>query len=170
MTNDQALQATEQQDLVVTRVFDAPIEEVWQAWSEPEYVMQWWGPTGFTSPSARMDVREGGTSLVCMRAPQAYGGQDQYSTWHYRRIVPLERIDYIHNLADQNGNQVAPAQRGMPTDFPQDQLHTVSFKALGPDKTELTITEHHWSVGQMMEMSRLGLEQCLDKMAAIFAR
>lgn len=170
MTNEQAPQTTEQRDLVVTRVFDAPIEEVWQAWSDPEYVMQWWGPTGFTSPSAQMDFREGGTSLVCMRAPQEYGGQDQYSTWYYQRIVPLERIDYIHNLADGDGNRVDPAQIGMPPDFPQDQLHTLTFKAVESGKTELTITEHNWSVGQMMEMSKLGLEQCLDKMAAIFAR
>jgi uncharacterized protein YndB with AHSA1/START domain len=55
----------EKQDLVFTRLFDAPIEEVWKAWSDPEYVKQWWGPNGFTAPLARMDFRQGGTSLVC---------------------------------------------------------------------------------------------------------
>ncbi|HEY0738638.1 MAG TPA: SRPBCC domain-containing protein [Herpetosiphonaceae bacterium] len=169
MSNDYAPRATEQQDLVVTRVFAAPIEDVWKAWSDPEYVMQWWGPTGFTSPSAEMDFREGGTSLVCMRAPQEYGGQDQYSTWTYQRIVPMERIDYIHNLADKQGNRVDPVQIGMPPDFPQDQLHSVTFKSVGQRETELTITEYSWPVGPMMEMSKLGLEQCLDKMAALLA-
>jgi uncharacterized protein YndB with AHSA1/START domain len=69
------------QDLVVTRVFAAPLEEVWKVWVDPELVEQWWGPYGFTAPVARMDFREGGTSLVCMRSAQ-YGYGDQYSTWH----------------------------------------------------------------------------------------
>ncbi|MBZ0292594.1 MAG: SRPBCC domain-containing protein [Anaerolineae bacterium] len=159
----------EKTDLVITRVFDAPIERVWNAWVNPDDVMRWWGPTHFTCPSAKIDFREGGTSLVCMRAPADFGGQDMYSTWNYVKIVPLERIEYIHNLADESGNKLDPAVLGMPPDFPQDQLQTFTFKSLGPNKTELTVREHGWTVGQMMEMSRMGMEQCLDKMAAIFA-
>src|SRR5262245_61811787 len=106
-----------QHDLVFTRRFDAPVELVWKAWTDPEAVMQWWGPTGFTSPSAIIDFREGGTSLVCMRAPKEFGGQDMYSTWAYTKIVPLERIEYIHNLADKDGNKLDPAQLGFPSDF-----------------------------------------------------
>jgi uncharacterized protein YndB with AHSA1/START domain len=157
----------EKRDLVITRVLDAPIEQVWQAWIDPEYLMQWWGPIGFTSPLARIDFREGGTSLVCMSAPE-YG--DLYSTWRYQQIAPMKRIEYIHNLADKDGNQVDPIKMGMPPDFPQDQRHTIDFKAVSDNKTELTVTEFGWTVGQMMEMSRMGMEQCLDKMAAIFAR
>ena len=63
-------------DVVVTRVFDAPVEQVWKAWSHPDDVKQWWGPTGFTCILAKMDFREGGTSLVGMRAPKEFGGQD----------------------------------------------------------------------------------------------
>ena len=152
-------------NLVVTRVFDAPVEQVWKAWVDPEYVMQWWGPNGFTAPLARMDFREGGTSLVCMSSPQ-FG--DLYSTWYYQEIVPMQRIDYIHNLADKDGNRIDPTTVGMPPDFPQDVRSVNIFKALSEDKTELTVTEYDWTEGQMMEMSRMGLEQCLDKMAAIF--
>ncbi len=46
----------------------------------------------------------------------------------------------------------------------------VTFRELGQDKTEVTVTEYDWSVGQMMERSKMGLEQCLDKMAALFAK
>ena len=95
---------------------------------------------------------------------------DHYSTWQYREIVPLERITYIHNLADKEGNKVDLVVAGMPPDFPQDQRHLVTFKAVGDDKTELTVTEYNCTVGQMMELSRMGMEQCLDKMAAIFAK
>ena len=69
---------SETYNVVVTRTFDAPVERVWQAWSEPQLVMQWWGPTGFTCPKADLDFREGGTSLVCMRAPQEYGGGEGF--------------------------------------------------------------------------------------------
>jgi uncharacterized protein YndB with AHSA1/START domain len=156
-------------DLVITRVFDAPVEQVWNAWVDPERVKQWWGPTGFTSPSAEIDFREGGTSLVCMRAPQEFGGQDMYSTWAYTKIVPMERIEYIHNLADKDGHKVDPVAMGMPSDFPQDQRQLIAFKAVGQGKTELTVTEYGWTEGQMMEMSKMGMEQCLDKMAASIA-
>ena len=44
-------------NVLVSRVFDAPVELVWKAWSDPEYVMQWWGPTGFTCCLAEMDFR-----------------------------------------------------------------------------------------------------------------
>ena len=167
---EEVIASGKKHDLVFTRVFDAPVELVWKVWIDPEYVMQWWGPDGFTSPLARMDFREGGTSLVCMRAPKEFGGQDMYSTWQYREIEPMVRIEYIHNLADKDGNKVDPVTMGMPPDFPQDMRNLVTFKDLGDGKTELTVTEYDWTVGHMMELSQKGLEQCLDKMAAIFAR
>ncbi len=52
------------QRMVVTRVFDAPRELVWKAWTDPQYVMQWWGPKGFTAPICQMDFRVGETSLL----------------------------------------------------------------------------------------------------------
>src|SRR6266446_6551148 len=128
-------------DLVVTRVFDAPVERVWKAWVEPEMVKQWWGPEGFTCPVAKMDFREDGTSLVCMRSPE-YG--DLYSTWEYRKIVPMRRIEYIHNLADKAGNKIDPTSIGMPADFPQDLRNLVTFKDSGDGKTKLTVTEYDW--------------------------
>jgi Activator of Hsp90 ATPase homolog 1-like protein len=54
----------------------------------------------------------------------------------------------------------------MPTEMP----NKVAFKATGNGKTGLTITEYDWPVGQMMEMSKTGMEQCLDKMAASLAK
>jgi uncharacterized protein YndB with AHSA1/START domain len=153
-------------DLTVTRVFDAPVERVWQAWVEPPMVMKWWGPTGFTSPSAEMDFREGGSSLVCMRAPAEYGGQDMYNTWTYTKIVPLERIEYIFRFADKGGRKVSPAELGIPAGVPEDGHHVVTFKDLGGGRTEMTMTEHGYTSDLAYETSRLGLEQCLDKMAA----
>ena len=133
--------------------------------------MRWWGPVGFTCPVAKMNFREGGTSLVCMRAPKDFlGGQDMYNTWTYEKIVPMKRFIYIHRFADKDGNMMDPAKQGLPPEMPREMRIEVAFKDLGKDKTEVTVTEYGWTIGQMMEMSKMGLEQCLDKMAALFAK
>jgi uncharacterized protein YndB with AHSA1/START domain len=51
------------EDLVITRVFDAPREAVWKAWTDPKRFMRWWGPKGFTSPACKIDLRVGGKYL-----------------------------------------------------------------------------------------------------------
>jgi len=153
-------------DLVVTRVYDAPVEQVWNAWSEPEQIMQWWGPMGFTSPVAEMDFREGETSLVCMRSPD---GQDFYNTWTYQKIAPMQRIEFIMNFADEAGKRVDPVTLGLPPDLQQDVRHLITFRAVGQDKTEMTVTEFGYTSDQVLEISKMGLEQCLDKMGAIFS-
>jgi uncharacterized protein YndB with AHSA1/START domain len=93
-------------DLVVTRVFDASVQQIWNAWSDPDQVMRWWGPDGFTCPVAKMDFRPGGTSLVCMRAPKELGAQDMYNTWTYEEIVPMKRFVYILRFTDKDGNMI----------------------------------------------------------------
>ncbi len=166
MSNSTA-KGTEKRVLIVTRVFDTPVEQVWNAWTDPNHVMRWWGPDGFTSPSATIDFREGGTSLVCMRSPN---GQDFYSTWTYQQIVPMRRIEYIHNLAGKDGKTVDPVTMGMPADFPQDVLNQIAFTALNDNQTEMTVTEYADISDYMFDLSKIGLEQCLDKMAASFAK
>jgi uncharacterized protein YndB with AHSA1/START domain len=157
----------EKYNMVVTRVFDASVEHVWKAWSDSELVMRWWGPSGFTAPIARMNFREGGTSLVCMRAPKEFGGQDLYNTWTYQKIVPTQEIEFIQNFADKEGYKVAPAELGLPSEIPFEVRHVITFKALGEKMTELTVTEFGYPSEQIVEISRMGMNQCLDKMAAI---
>ena len=159
-------------DLTVTRIFDAPVELVWQAWTESEYVMKWWGPDHFTSPSARMDIRVGGASIVCMRAPKEFGGMDMYSTWVYREIAPMRRIEFVQNMSDEHGNLIDPATLGLPPEFPRDIRTVVEFRDLGDSRTELTVTEYNLPTAdtEMGRNAELGLNQTLDKMAAIFAK
>lgn len=157
-------------NVVVIRVFDTPVQHVWKAWSDPDYVMQWWGPTGFTCPLALMDFREGGTSLVCMRAPQEYGGQDLYNTWTYGKIDTHYRIEFVQHFTDYDGVQLEPAQIGIPPGVPKEVRHIISFKKLDGDRTEMTVTEYGYTSEQARDLSKLGMEQCLDKMAGIFAK
>jgi uncharacterized protein YndB with AHSA1/START domain len=159
---------TKIRNLTVTRVFEAPVATVWKAWSDSEHVMRWWGPSGFTSPVARMDFREGGKSLVCMRAPKEFGGQDMYNTWTYRKIVPLQIIEFILHFSDKDSNKLDPAKMGLPPGIPQDVPHVITFKSIDGGKTEMTITEYGYTTDQAHDLSKAGLEQSLDKMAASF--
>lgn len=159
---------TQKYDLVLTRVFDASVERVWEAWTRPEFVKQWWGPTGFTCPIAEMDVREGGRSLVCMQAPEEFGGQKMYNTWTYSGVVPNKQLDYILNFTDKDWNVLNPAELGLPEGIPRDVPHEITFKESGSGKTEVTVKEFGYATEEVVEQSRQGMEQCLDKMAAIF--
>jgi uncharacterized protein YndB with AHSA1/START domain len=148
-------------DVIVTRIFEAQPERVWKSWSDADQVMRWWGPNSFTSPSCKMDFREGGRTVVCMRSPD---GQDFYNTWKYEAIVPFERLEYIQNLSDGDGKMIAPESVGLRADFPRDVRTVVTFKAVGA-KTEMTMTEYGFPDSEMFKMAEMGLHQCLDKMA-----
>jgi len=163
MTNDTM-------NMVTIYIFDAPLEQVWKAWSNEELVKQWWGPKAFTCPVARIEFREGGTSLVCMRAPSEYGGQDMYNTWTYQKIVPMGRIEYILNFTDKDGNKLDPAAIGMPPGIPEDVPHVVTFKDLGNNRTEITVTEYGYTSAEVVELSKAGMNECLDKMAEALAK
>jgi uncharacterized protein YndB with AHSA1/START domain len=153
--------------LEVTRIFPASAEQVWKAWTEPSLVMQWWGPDHFTCPRAEIDFREGGKSIVSMKSPPEMGGMEWISIWEYRKIVPMQRIEFVQNFGDAAGNKVSPAKLGMPADFPEDMLTIVTFKDLGGGKTEMTVAQHA-DFGQMSHFAKMGLEQSLGKMERIF--
>lgn len=154
--------------VVVTRVFKAPVELVWRAWTEDDLVMQWWGPEHFDAPMAKIDFRVGAKSLVAMRAPESFGGQTTYSIWEYTLIVPHQLIEFVQNLADSDGNKKQPAELGMPADFPMDVRTVVTFRELENAQTEMTVTEHA-DFGQMSHFAQLGLEQSMDKFGKLFA-
>jgi uncharacterized protein YndB with AHSA1/START domain len=156
------------EDLVVTRIIDAPIELVWKAWTDPEHVKRWWGPKDYTSPACKIDLREGGKYIFCMRAPIEQGGQDSYTAGVYTKIVPMQRLEFTQGLSDKDGNPIDPVQVGMPPDFPK-EIHTVIlFKAKG-EMTELTITEYGWTMSLMYVYSYAGMHQSIDKLSAVLA-
>jgi len=158
------VQQPDQADVVVTRVVDASPERVWQGWVDPEDVKQWWGPTGFSAPVARMDVREGGVSLVAMRAPD---GSDFWNTWTYDVVQPGRRLEFRMAFADADGRRVTPAEAGLPAEIPEDVHHVVELSAEGEGRTRVTVTEHGYVSGPIRDMSQAGQEQVMDKFAAV---
>jgi uncharacterized protein YndB with AHSA1/START domain len=87
-------------EMILTRVFDAPRELVFRAWSDPAHLVKWWGPKGFTLPGCEMDFRTGGKYRFVMRGPD---GNDFPFHGAYRDIVANERIVFtcvIENLPE----------------------------------------------------------------------
>lgn len=156
---------TVKQNIAVTRVIAAPVELVWKSWTEPERIMQWWGPRNYISPSCEIDFREGGNYLFCMRAPQDQGGLDYYTTGTYQKIVPMERIEFTASISDKDGNRVNSGRSGISPDFPEEIRTVATFKELLEGITEITITEHNLSMGQMAVFALIGLHQSMDKLA-----
>jgi uncharacterized protein YndB with AHSA1/START domain len=149
-------------DVVSTREFAAPATKVWRAWGDPDCVTRWWGPAGFTSPSAQIDFRVGGTSLVCMRAPEELGGWDMYTTWTYTRIEPVTLIEFDNRFTDAAGASVPP-----PPGVPSVVRHLITFASVAVDRTSMTVIEFGYPHEQVRDQSKAGLEQCLDKMATL---
>ena len=149
-------------EIVITRIFDAPRELVWRAWTEPEHLMRWWGPENFTAPACRIDLRLGGTYLFCMRSPE---GKDYWTTGVYREIVPFERLVWTDSFSDSAGNVVPASEYGMPEGWPSQMLVTVTFEEY-EGKTKLTMRQTGIPTGPMIEMTTAGWNQSFDKLAA----
>lgn len=147
--------------LLITRVFNAPPEEVWKVWTEPEAVKQWFGPQNFTAPVVKIDLRVGGTSLYCMRSPD---GEDFWSTGIYKEIVPPERIVSTDSFADAKGNVVPAAHYGMEGNWPLELLVTVTFQEDG-GKTRFTLQHEGFPDRKNRVLAEAGWNESLDKLA-----
>jgi uncharacterized protein YndB with AHSA1/START domain len=148
----------------VSRTVDAPVDQVWNAWKDPGQIRRWWGPQGFTGTTAEVDFREGGRTLVGMTME---GGPEFCNTWSYTAIIEQERIEFVSRFADRTGAEIDPAQLGMPPGVPKEVRHVVTFEERG-DGTEVTVEEYDYEPGPILEQSRTGQEQVMDKLAALF--
>jgi uncharacterized protein YndB with AHSA1/START domain len=153
------------QELVIVRSFDAPRDLVWEAWTEPERMMSWWGPKGFTTPFCEIDLRVGGTCHSCMRSPE---GKDYWSTGVYREIIPGERIVCTDSFADAEGNIVPATHYGMSAEFPLEMLITVTFEK-DEGKTRLTLKHAGLPLGDVDDC-RIGWNESFDKLAEVLAK
>ena len=151
------------QAIEIKRAFEAPRRLVYAAWTEPERVMHWWGPNGFTTPVAKMDVRPGGAWHNCMRSPE---GRDYWSRGVYREVVPPERIVSTDSFSDEAGNIVKPTQYGMSPDWPEQAELTVTF-AESAGRTTLSLRHDVGAApAAEREQCEAGWSESLDRLAA----
>lgn len=111
-------------DVLITRVFDAPRDLVFRAWTDPEQLAHWYAPQGCTIEFRSLDVREGGTFHSCIRTPD---GHDCWCVGTYTELVAPERLVYSMAVADANGNRIAPTDAGMDPEWPHETIVTVTF-------------------------------------------
>lgn len=156
----------ETERMVVTRVFDAPRELVWKAWTDPKYVMQWWGPKGFTAPVCKMDFRVGGKFLYCMKAPD---GQEFWNGGEYHEIVLNEKIVSSMYFSDSEGNKVEPAQLGIEHEAIDGAHDVILFEDFGNGQTKVTFIGNETMEDATKSGQVEGMNQILDKAAAVVA-
>jgi len=84
---------TRDRELIITRKINAPVKLVWEVWTKPEHIANWWGPDGFTNTITKMEVRPGGIWELIMHGPD---GTDYPNKSIFREVLPLEKIVYEH--------------------------------------------------------------------------
>jgi len=104
-------------EIIISRVYDAPRDLVWEAMTDPKHVVHWWGPRGFSTTTEVMDVRPGGTWKHVMRGPD---GTEYPNKSIFVEVVKPERLVYTHGGGKKGagGRQIRP---GAPADENQRQ-------------------------------------------------
>ncbi|HUY28966.1 MAG TPA: SRPBCC domain-containing protein [Candidatus Binataceae bacterium] len=144
-----------ERELVITRIFDAPRKVVYQAWADPEQMVKWLGPKGFTGKIIKMDARPGGAYRFYMRDPE---GGDHWQQGVFREIVEGERIVQTYAWADADGNPTRP-----------ETLLTVTFEDHGA-KTKLTLHQAVFESVTARDMHRGGWTSALDRLEEVLAQ
>ncbi|WP_415064361.1 SRPBCC family protein [Bdellovibrio sp.] len=132
-------------EIKITRVYDAPVKMVWDAWEDPKKVVQWWGPRGFTLTTQIKELKGGGTWIYTMHGPDGvdYPNKTKYlEVDRYRRMVydhggndiqkPLFRVTV--NFSEENGKTLMDMTMALPTPEAAEQTRKFIKKA-GGDST-----------------------------------
>lgn len=160
MSEDRSAAATER-ELVIARVFDAPRELVWKAWTESEHIAAWWGPEGFSTRVEENDFRAGGKTRYVMVGPD---GTEYPVGGVIKEIVPQERIVTTDEFEEgYEYKDIAEA------DLPQGVIMTVLFEDLG-QQTKLTLHIAHPTPEERRKHEEMGVVggwqssfDCLDE-------
>ena len=152
-----------ERQIEVSRTFDAPLEILWKAWTEPKHFMKWYGPKGFTAPTCDIDLREGGRHLWSMQSPD---GRQMYFTGNYKEVQPMTRLVYTDSMSDAKGNVMSAEMMGMPEGAPVTMDVTVTFEH-ADGKTTVSVS----NVGHGdADHAGMGWEQAFDKLTAVLAK
>jgi uncharacterized protein YndB with AHSA1/START domain len=144
------------------RTFNAPNEQVWRVWNDPDSIKQWWGPAGYTAPTISNDLRVGGTFLWAMKSPK---GEMFWNTGVYQEVVPNSRIVSTMSFADETGKALPGSKAPVPGRWPDAITVTTEFSESN-GKTKVTVKE----VGMpllVMILSRVAWDQQFDKIAGL---
>ncbi len=111
-------------EVFIEETFNASVERVFRAWTDPEQLMKWYAPDGCTILFKKNDIRPGGRFHSCIYNPE-FG--NCWCIGEYKEILPNAKIVFTLINADENGEPVNPAEIGMDPDWPGETLVTVTF-------------------------------------------
>jgi uncharacterized protein YndB with AHSA1/START domain len=152
--------ATSDRELVITRVFDAPREKLFRAWTEPELLKHWFVPRPWTVSKVETDVRPGGANLIVMRSPD---GNEFPNRGVYLEVVENARLVFTD----------AYTKAWQPSDKPF-MTGVITFEDAGGGKTRYTARVLHWTVADREAHEEMGFykgwNQCADQLAELVSR
>ena len=113
--------ADDAQAFVLTRVLQAPLQAVWDAWTQPQHLARWMSPAGMEVISAQMDLRPGGRYLYGLRMP---GGAEMWGRWLFREVQPPRRLVWVHGFSNPAGEAT---RHPMAAQWPLEILSTLTL-------------------------------------------
>jgi uncharacterized protein YndB with AHSA1/START domain len=134
-------------ELTLERVVGGPRSLVWECWTKPEHIAQWWGPAAWTTTVAAMDVRPGGTWHYCMRAER--GGGEVWGIAIYQEVREPELISYVEMASNAAGEKLEATQHFV----------TVGFFKIGQSATEIIIRTQFSSLADLETMEQMGIAE-----------
>lgn len=141
---------TDKRTLVLKRILNAPVDLVFQAWSDPKHLARWWGPKDFTLPHCEQDFRVGGKYSFCMRAPD---GNDHWVRGTYTHIEEPARLVFTWLREDAEGEIWC------------DTVVSITLEERG-DSTVLTLEQTTFATVPHCEEHAVGWNECLDRLTS----
>ena len=166
--------AATETEFVITRVFDAPRELVWKAWTEPERLGQWWGPKGSKIRVIKLDLRPGGIFHYAM---QFKPGHDTFARFIFREIAAPERLVFVNSFSDAEAGITRAPFSQLEQKWPLEVLNNVTLSEQN-GKTTLTLRGHPINATEeerkmfadMHGSMRQGFGGTFDQLAEYFAK
>lgn len=138
-----------ERELVITRVFDAPRALVFEAWTDPKHLAQWWGPRDYPAALVKLDVRPGGAWRHCLRSTET--GNDLWHRGVFREVVAPERLVFTFAWEEDG-------ERGL------EALVTVTFADEG-GKTRMTLRQAPFQSDGERDGHQGGWNSTFDRLA-----
>jgi uncharacterized protein YndB with AHSA1/START domain len=145
MNLSKATSSTDGRDLIVTRIISAPPAKVFQAWTEPTLLTQWFTPAPWTTPTAETDVRPGGSTLIVMRSPE---GIDHLNRGVYLEVVPNRRLVFTNAYT----SAWEPAEKPFMTVI-------LTFDPTPAGSTQYAALVRHWTIADREAHEKMGFHQ-----------
>jgi uncharacterized protein YndB with AHSA1/START domain len=153
-------------EVLITRLFDAPRELVFDAWTDPKQLARWYAPRGCEIEFRSIDPRPGGAFHSCIRTPD---GHECWCRGVYRTINRPVQIVLTMVVSNEKGESVAPVAAGMDPEWPSETVVTVTLV----EKQGRTMLTLHQTVSESLAKrtgAHPGWLEMLDRLAALTAR